>query len=210
MINGGDPDANALYKKFNQIRMPDMSLTDGQITEVLVYIKAAGATTGTTGAQKPAKKPQKVATKEDLTRGQNLFQGKLRFENNGPTCISCHNVTNDAVIGGGVLAKELTRVFSKMGGTGVRAILGRAPFPVMEAAYKDKPLTETEIFSLVTFLQDADEQHAYHNPRDYGKGLLLSGVIGAFILFVFYSLLWLRRRKDSVNQKIYDRQVKST
>jgi len=96
-----------------------------------------------------------------------------------------------------------------MGGTGVRAILGKAPFPVMEAAYIDKALTDKEIFALVAFLQNADEQHAYKRPMDYGIGLLISGVIGAFILFGFYSLLWLRRRKDSVNQKIYDRQVKS-
>jgi len=206
VIAGGDPDAIAVYEKFNKIPMPDSPITEGQIKEVLAYIKVAN-TPGE--VQEEAKEQEKLASKEDIILGQQLFQGKIRFENNGPTCISCHDVKNDAVIGGGVLAKELTTVFSKMGGTGVRAILGKAPFPVMEAAYKNKALSETEIFSLVAFLQDADEQHAYQNPRDYGTGLLLSGFIGAFILFGFYSLLWLRRRKDSVNQKIYDRQVKS-
>ncbi|GMR07259.1 MAG: hypothetical protein BMS9Abin26_0261 [Gammaproteobacteria bacterium] len=206
VIAGGDPDAIAVYEKFNKIPMPDSPITAGQIKEVLAYIKVAN----TPGEiQEEAKEQEKVASKEDIVLGQKLFQGKIRFENDGPTCISCHDVKNDAVIGGGVLARELTTVFSKMGGTGVRAILGKAPFPVMEHAYKDKALSETEIFSLVAFLQDADEQHAYQQPRDYGTGLLLSGITGAFILFGFYSLLWLRRRKDSVNQKIYDRQVKS-
>ncbi len=208
MVKGGDADAIALFEKFNKIVMPDFALSDGQIKAVLGHIKSASSGDKTQAAAEPTP-AVKVATKEDITLGLNLFQGKVRFENAGPTCISCHDVKNDAVIGGGVLAKELTTVFSKMGGTGVRAILGQAPFPVMEAAFKDKALTEVEVFSLVAFLESADAQHAYQKPRDYGTGLLLSGFIGAGVLFVFYSLLWLRRRKDSVNQKIYDRQIKS-
>ncbi|HEX20355.1 MAG TPA: cytochrome c [Acidiferrobacteraceae bacterium] len=214
LIKSGDAEAIAVFKKFNKFVMPDSTISKAQIGKVLAYIKTASKgpadSTSSTGSETTDQTTdQKPASKEDIVLGQNLFQGKIRFENNGPTCISCHNVTNDAVIGGGVLAKELTTVFSKMGGTGVRAILGKAPFPVMEIAYKDKPLTDKEIFALVAFLKDADENHAYHHPRDYGMGLLISGLIGAFILFGFYSLLWLRRRKDSVNQKIYDRQVKS-
>ena len=208
MVNSGDADAIAVFEKFNKIVMPDSVITDEQIKAVLGHIKSASS-----GAvDQPAAEPTpavKTASKEDILLGGSLFQGKTRFENAGPTCISCHDVKNDAVIGGGVLAKELTTVFSKMGGTGVRAILGKAPFPVMEIAYKDKALTENEVFALVAFLQDADENHAYQHPRDYGTGLLFSGFIGAGVLFVFYSMLWLRRRKDSVNQKIYDRQVKS-
>ncbi|HEC11884.1 MAG TPA: c-type cytochrome [Acidiferrobacteraceae bacterium] len=213
MVKSGDPDAIAVFEKFSKIVMPDSSaLSDAQIKAVLGHIKGAGTVGASSESEKPSvsEEPVVAASKEDILLGQLLFQGKTRFENAGPTCISCHNVTNDAVIGGGVLAKELTTVFSKMGGTGVRAILGAAPFPVMETAYKGKPLTEKEIIALVAFLQDADEQHAYHQPRDYGMGLLISGFIGAGILFAFYSVLWLRRRKDSVNQKIYDRQVKST
>jgi len=209
MVKGGDADAIAVFEKYNKIAMPDFALPGGQMKAVLGYIKSASAG----GASKSASTtPQATApaSKEDIILGQKLFQGKTRFVNKGPTCISCHNVTNDAVIGGGVLAKELTTVFSKMGGTGVRAILGQAPFPVMEIAYKDKALTEKEVTALVAFLQDADEQHAYQQPRDYGIGLLISGFIGAGILFVFYSVLWLRRRKGSVNQDIYDRQIKSS
>lgn len=208
MIKSGDADAIAVFEKYNNIVMPDSVISDEQITAVLGHIKSASSGDGTQQVVETAPVVQ-TASKEDILLGASLFQGKTRFENAGPTCISCHDVTNDAVIGGGVLAKELTTVFSKMGGTGVRAILGSAPFPVMEIAYKDKALTEKEVTALVAFLQDADENHAYSNPRDYGMGLFLSGLIGAGILFMFYSLLWLRRRKDSVNQAIYDRQVKS-
>jgi mono/diheme cytochrome c family protein len=209
LVKSGDAEAIAVFEKFNKIPMPDSPISDGQIKAVLGYIKTASTNTTSPSSGDKESAAVKTASKEDIFLGQELFQGKIRFENRGPTCISCHHVKNDAVIGGGILARELTTVFTKMGGTGVRAILGKAPFPVMEAAYKDKALTDAEIFALVAFLQHADEQHIYQRPRDYGMGLLISGVIGAFILFGFYSLLWLRRRKDSVNQKIYDRQVKS-
>ena len=215
VINGSDAVAVALYEEYNKMLMPDPPFTDQQIADVLGYIKAAGAKLGAAGnagtAQAAAPEPEPtVATAEDIRLGQDLFQGTMRFENGGPACNSCHEVINDAVIGGGVLALELTTVFTKLGGTGVRAILDNTPFPVMEAAYKNRALTDKENFALVAFLQDADAQHVYHHPRDYGTGLLLSGVTGSFFLFGFYSLLWIKRRRDSVNQKIYDRQVKST
>jgi hypothetical protein len=118
-------------------------------------------------------------------------------------------VTNDAVIGGGVLAAELTSVFSRLGGATVRAILGSPPFPVMQRAYRDKALTDDEVVALVGFLEQADAEQAFHQPRDYGPKLFGAGVVGAAILLVLYSLLWGGRRKGSVNQAIYDRQVKS-
>jgi mono/diheme cytochrome c family protein len=212
VINSGDADAAALFEEYNGMLMPDPPITEGQITEVLEYIRTRNAnltTASDSSVMQVVTATEVVASQADIVTGQDLFQGKLRFENGGPACNSCHDVTHDAVIGGGVLAAELTSVFTKMGGTGVRAILTNAPFPVMEAAYTDKALTEAEIRALVAFLQDADAQHAFQHPRDYGTGLLFSGFIGAFILFGFYSLLWLRRRKKSVNQDIFDRQVKS-
>ncbi len=156
-----------------------------------------------------AKKAIEEASPQIIAQGANLFQGKIAFQNRGPTCISCHHVKNDAIIGGGILAKDLTSVFSKLGGSGVRAILGSPPFPVMEQAYKEKPLAEEEIHALLAFLHHADKEHYYQMPRDYGLGLLISGLVGTgFILCLFLGLSF-RRRKKSINQAIYDRQIKS-
>jgi cytochrome c1 len=149
------------------------------------------------------------ASSEDIADGQAMFQGGIRFENGGAACNACHDVRHDAVIGGGVLAAELTTVFSRMGGAGVRAILGQAPFPVMQAAYEDKALTDDEVRALVAFLQFADSEEYNQLPRDYGIGLFLSGTIGAVILFLFFGILWRNRKIGSVNQDIYDRQVTS-
>jgi hypothetical protein len=96
-----------------------------------------------------------------------------------------------------------------MGGAGVKAILGHAPFPVMQAAYQDQSLTEQEVTALVAFLEYADSAQYNQLPRDYGVGLFLSGLIGASILFILFGVVWRGRKKGSVNQAIYDRQIKS-
>ncbi len=65
------------------------------------------------------------------------------------------------------------------------------------------------ILALVAFLQFADSEEYNQLPRDYGIGLFLSGTIGAVILFLFFGILWRKRKIGSVNQDIYDRQVAS-
>ena len=115
MIKSGDPKAVALAEGYPGLVMPDNPLSDDQIRSVLAYLResesgAAGVTAGQAAA-----KPARKVTKEDVRRGQELFQGNIRFAERGPACNSCHHVKNDAVIGGGILAKELTSVFSTIG-----------------------------------------------------------------------------------------------
>jgi mono/diheme cytochrome c family protein len=203
VIKSGDPTAVALAADFPGLVMPDNAYTDDQVRAIMAFIEGAP-----TSAQ-PAPAEAAPATEDQVVLGQGLFQGTTRLTNGGPSCNSCHDVTNDAVIGGGVLAKELTTVFTRLGGPGVRAILGSPPFPVMQRAYRDKPLTEDEVAALVGFLEEADAEQAFHQPRDYGPKLFGAGVLGAAILLALYSLLWSGRKKGSVNQAIYDRQVKS-
>jgi len=210
MISSGDKAANDLLVKFNNLTMPDPGITGDEIKAVLNYLKIAGAEASGAAAAPVAVDVVAGATEADVERGQALFQGHIRFENRGPTCNTCHDVKNDAVIGGGVLAKELTTVFSTMGGSGVKAILGSPPFPVMQAAYEGRELTDPEIFALIAFLKFADEQQFFHQPRDYGVGLFVSGLVGTILLFGFYALMWHGRKKKSVNEDIFARQLKST
>ncbi len=203
LVQSGDSTAVALFAEFNGIPMPDQPLSDQEIRGIMAYIRGSGSTAPA------APPPVEQATAEQILLGQALFQGTTRLANAGPTCNSCHDVTNDAVIGGGVLARELTTVFSRLGGPGVRAILGSPPFPVMQRAYEDKPLTDDEVVALVGFLQQADEEQSLHQPRDYGMGLLVAGAVGTVLLLGLYSLIWRGRLRGSVNQSIYDRQIKS-
>jgi len=203
MVAEGDADAIAISEEYLGMVMPDQPLSDDQVRGVIAYIRAGAQA----GAAQSAALVQ--ATAEQIEAGQGLFQGTIRFANGGASCNACHEVTNDAVIGGGVLAAELTTVFSKLGGPGVRAILGSPPFPVMQRAYQDKALTDEEVIALVGFLQRADEEQALHQPRDYGPKLFAAGLGGTALLLGLYSLLWGRRLRGSVNQEIYDRQIRS-
>lgn len=191
------------------VPMPNFGITDAEAEALIAFLGGGGegAAAGETAAPPDVVQP---ATEEQILLGQDLFQGKIRFTNSGPTCNSCHDVIHDAVIGGGVLAAELTTVFSRLGGPGVRAIIGSPPFPVMQRAYLNKALTDEEVAALVGFLQQADAEQALHQPRDYGIKLFVAGVAGTVILLGLYSLIWRRRTTGSVNQSIYDRQIKST
>ena len=212
LIKSGDPDAVAVFKEYNSMVMPDAPFNDNQINAIIDYIKVASEETVDQEVLK--EKTALIETgassiEKDIILGQNLFQGKVRLQNGGPSCISCHHVRHDAIIGGGILAKELTTVFSRMGAPGVRAILEGSPFPVMQHAYLNKPLTDEEIFAIVSFLAQADRDHMFQQPRYYGTKLASTGVVGLVVLLVIFSLLWYKRKKKLVNEDIFDRQVKS-
>ena len=206
MLASDDSIAAELLQEY-LLPMPNFGVTDAEAEAILTFLGGGGTPVGTTTPQ-PA--PAPAAAEDQIVLGQDLFQGKTRLSNGGQTCNSCHDVTSDAVIGGGVLAAELTTVFSRLGGPGVRAILGSPPFPVMQRAYQDKPLTEEEVMALVGFLQRFDEAGALHQPSDYGIKLFGAGLLGVVILLGLYTLAWSGRLRGSVNQSIYDRQVKST
>jgi mono/diheme cytochrome c family protein len=209
LVASGDADAVAIFEEFNRIPMPDNALSDDEVRAVVAYIRRTAA--DESGAAEPTPPvPVAAATTDQVRLGLELFQGTARLENGGPTCNSCHDVTNDAVIGGGILAIELTTVFSRLGGPGVRAILGSPPFPVMQQAYVDRPLTDEEVVALVGFLERADAEQSLHQPRDYGIKLFGAGVAGAVFLMGVYSLMWGGRKRGSVNKKIFDRQIQST
>ncbi len=205
MLASGDSIATELLAIY-QVPMLNLGITDAQAEALLDFIES-GADAAQTGPPPEAARP---ATEDEIVLGQNLFQGTTRLSNGGPACNSCHEVTNDAVIGGGVLARELTTVFSRLGGPGVRSIISSSPFPVMQRAYLDRPLTDPEVSALVGFLQQADAEQAFHQPRDYGIKLFGAGVLGTLIILALSSLAWRGRLRGSVNQSIYDRQIKST
>ena len=229
LIKSGDAEATAIAAEFSNMVMPDAVISEAQIKDVLSYIKGAAdalegsaevaaAVAGTESGGSPTshaadKTPESVAvappSEANIALGLKLFDGTQRLENGGPACNACHDILHDAVMGGGILAVELTTVFSRMGVPGLQAILGSAPFPVMQAAYKNRALTEEEVAGLVAFLQYADSEEYNQLPRDYGMGLFLTGIVGAAILFLIFGTVWRGRRTGSVNQAIYDRQIKS-
>jgi cytochrome c2 len=217
LIGEGDTIASRLLAEY-MVPMPNIGTTRAQAESVLDYLASSGGTpaggapaggapVGGTGGTAVVSAP---ATEAQVLLGQALFQGNVRLADGGPTCNSCHEVTHDAVLGGGILARELTTVMSRLGGPGVRAIIGNPPFPVMERAYRDKPVNEEEVTALVAFLERADAEQALHRPRNYGIKLFGAGLVGAVILMGIYAVAWRGRKSGPVNQAIFDRQMRST
>ena len=118
-------------------------------------------------------------------------------------------MASDAHLGGGVLAAELTLVFSRMGKQGLSAMIAGNPFPVMQAAYAGKEFSEKEIHALVAFLQHVDQEHARQMPKEWGWRMFSAGAGGVIVLLGIFSLAGRGRKKGCVNQDIYDRQIKS-
>lgn len=208
MIASGDPDANAVFEKYNKTVMPNAPYSQPQIEEIIAFIGGSGG--GTAAAAAPPEVTIE-ATPEEVARGQALFQGTDRFVNGGAPCLSCHHVSGDTVFGGGVLAKELTDAFSRMGAGGIQGILQAPPFPVMQQAYAQHALTPTEMRALTAYLQEAGGRSAkaFSQPRENTLKLAVSGFGGFGILMVIYGAIWRRRKSYPVNHEVFARQVRS-
>lgn len=213
LIKSGDADAKAVFDANNQIAMPDQNFSDVEVKDVLAYIKSqsgTGEATAAAATTEPAIpiKNSDNATPEEILLGQHFFEGDARLTNGGPSCISCHNVMSDKIIPGGLLAKDLTNVHSRLGGdAGLMGILNAPPFPAMTEAYKGKPITQTEIEAITAFLNKADKESATQTASM--NPLLKWGFLGFAFWIVIVLFLWHNRKGSMVKQRIYDRQVRT-
>lgn len=211
LINSGDAEAVRIFEEYNKVVMPDQGLSDAEINAVFDFIKIKSPAISEVTAKETVE--EEVIPFEpmesDIAMGQDLFSGEQRFENGGPSCIYCHNLATDRIIPGGLLAKDLTTVFSRMGGdAGLAAILNAPPFPAMTEAYKNKSMTRAEIFAVTAFLNQVDKESGTESATAISP-LLVYGFI-AFLIWVGVVLLvWLHRKKYAVNKRIFERQLKS-
>ncbi|KAA3612547.1 MAG: hypothetical protein DWQ05_18005 [Calditrichaeota bacterium] len=213
VVQTGDPVAVALFEEFNKIPMPDNAFTEDQIRKIIAYIASnspGGPGAAGTGGVSPATgKFSNQSLQGDASNGEKLFTGNVRLSNGGPSCISCHNVKNDKVITGGILAKDLTDVYTRLTAAGVQAIIGNPPFPAMSQAYPGKSLQAQEISDITAFLKLTDDIKKNQEGTNYGLTLLLSGLCGAVVLLLIFKGIHSRSKRGSINQHIYDRQLKS-
>ncbi len=216
MVKSGDKEAVKIFNEFNKMIMPDQALSDAQIISVINYIKEKSPK-GTDA--KKAASPKFTLTnslgfdldkagKDEYGIGLKYFTGEKRFMNSGPACISCHNVVNDKLIGGGKLSKDLTNAFSRLNAAGVDAILKSPPFPIMRTAFNEKELTEDERYYLLAFLKMADYDSIYQHPINYNNKFIYSSVVGIILLLGFFGVVWFGRKKGTVKKDIFKRQLK--
>ena len=208
LIASGDADAIAIFEEYNKIPMtPFTNLKDGEIDAIITYMESIDAVPVTETAVSETATPKVEYTAADVEAGKQLYTGSTRFANGGASCLTCHNVDNADIVAGGLLAKDLTNAYSRMGGdAGLNGILGAPPFPAMATAYNNNKLTEEEIKQLSAFLKSVDVESPMQAS---GKGVLWQfGFIGLFIWLVVVYLLWSGRKKLSVKDSIFKRQVK--
>ncbi len=193
MIESGDAEAVKLFNQFEQREMPDQRLSDAEVLEVVKYIEG-GVTTASTKKVKSALD----ATPEDIAKGKAYFMGVTRFKNGGTACISCHSAGDAGALGGGVLAKDLTTVYSTYKDEGLSMALELLAFPIMVTVFENKALTEEEIYALKAFFYTTDL--AGVPTPNYQKKFLFLGIGGTVLSLGVIDFTWRRRRKNSVRR----------
>jgi len=108
LIRRGDPDAEALFRKYRQQRMPDHDLSEAQVGALLDYIDAGGP---------EADERQRLrlavdATPQDVSLGRKLFFGEARLAGGAVACIFCHTLSKQTLLGGS-LASDLSVTFTR-------------------------------------------------------------------------------------------------
>ncbi|MFU8802394.1 MAG: c-type cytochrome [Bradymonadaceae bacterium] len=187
--------------------MPNLGVGREQAESILGYIAAASGAPLPERSAGPDVAPTPPSDAQ-VFLGRQLFEGTTRLANRGVSCNACHSAAHDDVFGGGSLAVDLTNSYGRLGGPGIEAMLKNPPFPVMRVAYADKPLTDEEVTALAAFLSHTNTEQA--QAYSYGIMFFGTGLMGSLLLIGFFSMLWRGRRRGSVNQSIYDRQLKSS
>jgi len=211
VINSGDPEAVKIYEEYNKLLMPDQVFSDVELDALYDYIKSVSpvstgvATTEVVEVEELPFEP----TEEDIIAGRALFSGTQQLQNGGPSCIACHNVKDDNIISGGGLAVDLSDVYDRLGNTGVEAMITGLPFPQMKSSYQNHLIEAEESLQLTAFLKEVSEQRFYQYGTSYQNILLFWGIIGAILLMGIFPLFWYKRKKESVNKRIYERQIQS-
>lgn len=211
LVNSGDADAKAIFAEFNNMVMPDATISEAEVKSVVEYLKQSGSATATVQDTTPVvpKRSTDDATPEEIQMGMDLFQGSQMFSAGGPSCISCHHVSYNGVIPGGLLAKDLTEAYTRLGGdAGLQAMMASPAFPAMQVAFGDRKLTEQEIYCVTAFLNKVNKDTA-NRATAQGSPLLYGGGPAFVVLLIFIFLLWFNRKKATVKRTIYVRQIKS-
>ncbi len=151
----------------------------------LFLILMLGTLTAAWGATQPQ---QSTISSEFSTGGERLFTGVIAFQNGGPPCMACHNISGIPFPGGGTVGPDLTGAARKYGAA-LGATLATLPFPTMVPIFGKRPLTQTEQQSLEAFFKQTPS-----TPSPNSSAKIAIPAAGGFILFlVLVWVVWRRR-----------------
>ncbi len=191
MFSKGDPIALTLSREFGNARMPNLGLSPKQVNAVVDYLAAQ------TRAVVPPQRPEKTSEGGNPQAGERLFRGLLIPKNGGPACMSCHNVSGAAALGGGTLGPDLTRTYTKFGEAGTSALLASLSFPVMRPIYQDHPLTPEERADLKSFFREMSKRRLVDKTPEVAA---ITGM-GFIVFLILIAVIW-RHRLRAVREPL--------
>lgn len=186
MLAEGDPIATEMLQTFNNVPMPNLSLSQAQVEDVLTYLgNPGGGGAGTAAVPLP---------EGNAVAGRELFTGAVALQNGGPACMSCHNTAGAGALGGGTLGPDLSHVLQRYGVAGLPTTLQSLPFPTMQGVFGQRPLTEQEAADLYAYFVQIDQAASAGASRaDYAFAIV--GLVSFVLLLLSAQLLWRRRLK---------------
>ena len=190
LIESGDKQAIAIFEEYLSMPMPPSPLSEKEIASIYKYLVSTNKPAET------AKTETEVVVKGDAARGEKLFYGSISFGTGGVACVACHSTGS---LPGGTLSKVLTH-----SAAAVKPMMDALPFPAMRVSYENNKLTKSEINDLTAYIEQTSKNTEEPLPC---LGPPIGGFLGFVIFMVFLGFYWKKRKKDSVNKKIYDRQI---
>lgn len=190
-----DPEAKKLLQEYNNVTMPNMGLTEDEVSQLIAFMDDPSAIPA-------AQAPVIPAGAGDPVVGQKLFTGEQSLTNGGPHCIACHSVRGTGSLGGGGLGPDLTEVYQRFGEAGLSASLKNVVYPTMIGPFKNRPLTVQEQADLVAFFRESDRWQPPVSAVSAGalsaEALLVFaiGLVIAGLLFGLLWFFWLRIKKN--------------
>lgn len=189
MIEEGDPIANELFTKYKKKKMPDQELSKSEVEDLITYIDS-----GKVVALVAKIRSALDANPFELKTGHELFAGIKPLAKGGPACISCHSAGKAGYLGGGTLGPDLTNVYTSYSDKGLSKVMTRISFPTMIHLYKNKELTEEEVYQIKSFLWSVDREEKI--DHGYSKKFFFLGFIGFLLMLGVFDLLWKGRRNS--------------
>lgn len=192
MIDGGDPYAVKLQQEARGVVMPNIAGMNSQQAQALLDMITAESKlphSQFAGAQIS----DRPLTAQDVTNGKQIFLGEHQLSGGGPACISCHTVKGLALLGGGRLGPDLTRVYERLHGRkGLAAWLSSPASPTMSPVFKDHAIQSDEVLSLVALFEDSAKRGGQDDTTSLLNFFLL-GVGGMVLGLISLDALWKTR-----------------
>ncbi|HYM75608.1 MAG TPA: c-type cytochrome [Candidatus Dormibacteraeota bacterium] len=192
MIDSGDPYAMKLQQEARGVVMPNIPGMNPQQAQALLDMITAESKlphsqfAGMQISDRPL-------TAQDVAKGKLVFLGEQRLSGGGPACISCHTVKGLALLGGGRLGPDLTRVYERLQGRkGLAAWLSSPASPTMSPVFKDHAIQPDEILSLVALFEDSAKRGGQDDTTSLLNFFLL-GVGGMVLGLISLDALWKTR-----------------